>query len=47
MQELRYVSTDDLDAVSIPRLTRRLRAALEAHRGRRTLYLEDGAVSSR
>jgi ADP-ribose pyrophosphatase YjhB (NUDIX family) len=40
--EARFVDTPDIDNLTLPRLSRRLRTAVEAWQARRTLYAEHG-----
>lgn len=42
--EWAFVEEGGLDKVTIPRLARRIREALQARRNARTVYLQDGAV---
>lgn len=44
LNEHRYVSLVEADKMTIPRLVRRLSAALQAQRENRTVYLEHGEV---
>jgi len=43
--EYRYVEPAEVAALTVPRLTRRVLAAVDAHRSDSTLYLEHGAQS--
>lgn len=42
--EWRFVDPSQLDEITIPRLARRIRQALDAHKRAQTVYLQEGAV---
>jgi 8-oxo-dGTP diphosphatase len=44
IDEWAFFEEEQLDAVTIPRLARRIRATLQARRGTQVTYLEQGAV---